>query len=139
MGGLGPKRDLATLQAQDWQGKAQAAASALSATQAQLKTLQDTIDRNAGIIKGLNDENTKIASDRDANLELARRLLNASKAIPTGPTVPAATGGQPVVSTSPASSDGSLADDIASVAQECEHNANQLNALIAEVLPQLGP
>jgi TolA-binding protein len=139
MGGLAPKKALAQLQAQDWQGKAQAAAVALTATQQQLKTLQDTIDRNAGIIQGLNDENTKIAADRDANLELAHRLLNsaARAASSSGAPVQKAPGGSAAAAASGAGSDGEAAGLLADAAGECERNADRLDALIAEVKPQL--
>lgn len=141
LGGLAPKRDLATLQAQDWQGKAQAAAAALVATQAQLKTLQDTDEHNQGVIKDLTDANTKIAADRDTQLDLAHRLLNAAKATSsTGSgAVPKAPSGQGPPGASGTAGDDRLASLLADTASECTRNANRLDALSAEITPQLGP
>lgn len=139
MGGLAPKAALAALQAQDWQGKAQAAAAALAATQVQLKTLQDTVDRNAGIIQGLHDENAKTAADRDANLDLAHRLLNsaAHPASTPGAPVQKTAGGQTIAAAGGAGGDGEAAGLLADAAGECERNADRLDALIAEIAPQL--
>ena len=139
MGGLAPKRDLATLQAQDWQGKAQAAAAALVATQGQLKTLQDTDARNAGIIKDLNDANLKTAADRDRNAGLYQRLLHRPPPSPTAghPAVPAPEGGQPAPGPGGASGGDPAPGLLADATAECARNADRLDKLSAEVTPQL--
>lgn len=139
MGGLGPKKDLATLQAQDWQGKAQAAAAALVATQVQLKALQDTDARNAGVIKELNDENLKTAADRDHNAELYRRLFHASTRPPAsgGPAVPEAQSGPAAADPGAAGSSTRVVILLTDLTAECERNADRLDALSAEVKSQL--
>jgi hypothetical protein len=137
MGGLGPKRDLATLQAQDWQGKAQAATAALSATQAQLKTLQDTTDRNAGIIRGLTDENIKTAAERDRNAGLYQRLLNRPPSPPAGGGAVLQAPGGPGAGGPGGASGGDAAPGLlADATAECQRNADRLDALSAQVIPQ---
>lgn len=139
MGGLAPVKALADLKAQDWQGKAQANAAALAATQLQLKTLQDTVDRNAGIIQGLNNENLKTAAERDHNADLYRRLFNN----PSGPTtarggsVPEATGASSAAGAGGAGGGGAAAGLLADASAECKRNADRLDAASAEVIPQV--
>jgi hypothetical protein len=139
LGGLAPKKALADLKAQDWQGKAQAAAAALVATQAQLKDLQDTDARNAGIIKDLNDANLKTAADRDRNADLYQRLLHraALPAPAAGPAMPAAQGGSGAAGPGGASSGDPAPGLLADATAECARNADRLDALSAQVTPQL--
>ncbi len=137
IGGLGPKSALAALQAQDWQAKAQATQVALTAVQAQLKNEQTVSANNSTVIAGLQNDNAKIQANWASDRALAQRLLNAASRPSSSSTVPEAKGGQPVVSTGPASGDGSIAGLLADAAAECQHNADQLNALIAEIKPQL--
>ena len=140
MGGLAPKKALSDLQAQDWQGKAQAAGVALSATQKQLKDLQDTDARNAGIIKDLNDENLKTAADRDRNAGLYQRLLHRAASIPAGgAAVPAPQGGQAASGPSGAGSSDPAAGLLADATAECTRNADRLDKLSAEIMPQAFP
>lgn len=138
MGSLAPKKALADLQAQNWEGKAQAAAAALSATQSQLKNLQDTDARNAGIIKDLNDANLKTAADRDHNADLYQRLLNRPSPRATGgAAVPAPEGGQSAPGAGGAGSGDAAAGLLADATAECTRNADRLDKLSAEVTPQL--
>jgi len=137
MGSLAPKRALAALQAADWQAKAQATQVALTAVQGQLKTLQATSANNSTVIQGLQNENAKITANWASDRTLAQRLLNAAARPSGGSPVPETQGGRAVVNHSTASSDGSIAGLLADAASECEHNASQLNALIAEIQPQL--
>jgi hypothetical protein len=139
MGGLAPKKALSDLQAQDWQGKAQAAAAALATTQAQLKSLQDTDARNAGVIKELNDENLKTAAARDHNADLYQRLLNrpASPSAPGGGAVPAPEGGSGTPGAGGAGSSDPAAGLLADATAECTRNADRLDKLSAEIIPQL--
>lgn len=139
MGGLAPRRDLAALQAQGWQQKAQAASAALAATQAQLKTAQATASANASTMQELQSENATIAADRDANVALAQRLLNsAARPLPAGgAAVSKAQSGSAAPAASAAGSNESAAGLLADTAAECERNADRLDALIAEVTPQL--
>lgn len=141
MGGLGPAKKLADLQAQDWQGKAQAATAALVATQAQLKRLQYTDAHNQGVIKDLNNANLKTAADRDHNADLYQRLLHrpASPAAVGGGPVSAPQGGQGPPAPSGASSGDPAAGLLADATAECTRNADRLDSLSAEVTPQAYP
>lgn len=91
--------------------------------------------RNALILEKLNDrekELSAVAGDRD----LARRLL-ARAAAAASSSVPTSQGGQTAANPSGASSDGSLAETVAAAIGECRRNADRLDALIAEITPQL--
>lgn len=138
MGGLAPKRALAALQAEDWQAKAQATQVALTAIQEQLKQAQATASNNASTLQVLESENAKIAADRDSNLELARRLLNAAR------TAPASSGPVPksgnLASASGAAGDpglGQTAGLLADAADESAQCAVAYNTLLAQIKPQL--
>lgn len=137
VGGLGPKASLAALQAQDWQAKAVATQNVLNAVQAQLKSAQATAANNSTVIQGLQNENAKITANWASDRALAQRLLNAAARPSGGSPMPETQGGRTVVNPSTASGDGSIAGLLADAAAECEHNASQLNALIAEIQPQL--
>lgn len=121
-------------QVADADSKAQEAAR--NALQAQVDARATTDQRNQGIIDDLTKRATSAESDRD----FARRLLGSS--IQTGtsgsgnpvsqanhqPGAPGASG---------AGSGPSLETEVAVAVGECEHDADQLDALIAEIKPQL--
>lgn len=138
VGGLSPKAALARLQAADWQAKAQGEEAARKAVQAQLAQAQTVSANNSTVIEKLQNENAQIAADRDHNLELARRLLNAQ----AGP----ASGAHPMPGTPdyPGTADpgtpsghGSVEGLLADAAAECDANRAQLDTLIAEIKPQV--
>lgn len=139
LGGLKPKADLAALQAQGWQEKAQATTVALAATQAQLATAQKTATANASTMQELQSENETIAADRDANVALAQRLLNAAPRplAPGAAAVSQTPSGSAAAGTGGEDGHDSPAVLLADTAAECERNADRLDALIAEVKPQL--
>lgn len=137
LGSLGPKRDLAALQAQDWEAKAQATQVALSAVQAQLKQEQTTSANNSTVIQGLQNDNAKITAGWASDRTLVQRLLNNASRPSSGGVVPKAPSGQATPTASPNPGDGSTASLFANAAIECQRNADQLNALIAEIAPQL--
>lgn len=139
LGGLSPKAALARLQAQDWQSKAQAEQVALTATQAQLKTLQVAAANNSIVIQGLQNDNAKIASNWASDRALVQRLLNDAKAAPAsgGGDMPKAGSGQPAFGAGGPDSDESIASLLADAASECDRNATRLDALSAEIRPQL--
>lgn len=120
-------------QVADADEKAQKAAA--DALQAQINTRLTTETNNGNVIAQLTAERDSAAADRD----LAQRLLNAAASHPTGPghSVPQAPGGQPTPAASPTDSGGSLTETLAAAIAECQHNANNLDALIAEIKPQL--
>lgn len=138
MGSLGPKRDLAALQAQDWQAKYSDSQAALTAVQGQLKQAQTVSANNSAVIQGLQSDNAKIAADRAADLQLARRLLNSANPATTGSgVVSKATSGQPTPGAGQPAGPSVLESLLADAAAESEHCAAQLNSLIAEIRPQL--
>lgn len=135
LGSLGPKRDLAALQAQDWKSKAQATEVALTAVQEQLTKAQAAASNNASTLQVLQSENAKIAADRDSNMELARRLLNSAR--PGSSAVPKA-GDLPSTShPAPNPGLGSVESMVVAAADESEECAIAYNTLLAQLKPQL--
>lgn len=114
--------------------KAQKAATA--ALQAQINTRLTIEANNEKVVSQLMAERDSTAVD----LDLSRRLLSAAAARPASPShsMPQAAGGQPAPAASPASGGGSLTQELAAAIDECRSNADQLDALIAEIKPQLG-
>jgi len=131
----------AHLQTSDAQARADGEDAVRKALQAQLAQAEAVSENNAQIVEKLNAENAQIAADRDGSLTRVRRLeqllVLASRASSANPSVsktgggPAAPGAGDPASTSPL--EGLLVD----AAAECEQTANQLNALIREIGPQL--
>lgn len=139
LGGLAPKRALAQLQAADWQAKAQATQVALTAVQNQLAAFQAVSANNVTVIQDLQNDNAKIAADRDANLQLAHRLLNLAKApaAPGGGDVPKAGNLTPVAGSTSNPGAGPLESLVADVADESAQCALTYNALLSQLKPQL--
>ena len=138
LGAQAPKRALAALQAQDWQSKAQASAAALAEVQGQLATARQVAANNEFIMGGLRSENAQIAADRDANLALARQLLNSqARPAASGGAVPAPADRQQPVGAGDTAAPTRAESMVVDAADECEQTANQLNALIAQLKPQL--
>lgn len=137
-GAMAPKSALADLQAQDWESKYQASQIALSTVQGQLKQAQVVSANNSKAIQDLNDENAKITADRGASMLLAQRLLNAAKTLPaSSPVVSQTSGGQPTIGAGDTASLSEIEGMVVNSSDECEQTANQLNALIAQLKPQL--
>lgn len=138
LGGLSPKASLAALKAQGWQDKYQASQAALLATQKQLADSTATAANNARTAQDLQDENAKIAAGWASDRELAQRLLNASRVLPApSPLLPQTGGGPPAPAPSGTSVDGRIGDLLANAAAECKRNAARLDAVSAQIIPQL--
>jgi hypothetical protein len=140
-GGLQPKAALARLQAADWQAKAQGEEAARKAVEAQLEKAQTVSANNAQAVEKLNAQNAQIAADRDDTLARVRRLeqllVVASRPAAHGADVPKA-GSRPVATGTGDTPGTSRAEELlVAAAGECEQTANQLNALIAQIEPQL--
>ena len=120
-------------QVADADEKAQQAAA--DALQAQITARLTTEANNGKVISQLMAERDSAATDRD----LAQRLLIAAQSHPTAPghSVPQAAGGQPATGASAAPGGASLTETLAAAVAECQHNADNLDALIAEIKPQL--
>lgn len=127
------------LQTADATTRAQGEEAVRQALQKQLDTVKATSVNNAQVIGRLQDENTQIAADRDSTRLLVQRLLNsqASPATTPGPAVPETSSGQPAPAASGAGGNGSVADFLVAAAEECERNADRLDALSAQIRPQL--
>ena len=120
-------------QVADADAKAQKAAA--DALQAQINTRLTTEANNGKVISQLMAERDTAALDRD----IAQRLLAAAAARAAAPNrpVPQTAGGQAAPTAGPAAGGGSLTEELAAAIDECRANANQLDALIAEIKPQL--
>jgi hypothetical protein len=129
------------LQAADWQAKAQGEVAAKEALAKQLVQAQRVSQNNSEAMQRLNNENAQTLQDRDAVIARVHRLeqlLSAQAArAASGAQVPA-TGSRP----GPASAGGDpgigrAGELLIAARDECKRNASRLNALIAEVNPQL--
>jgi hypothetical protein len=127
-----------SLQVADAQQRADGEAAVRKTLEGQLAQAEATSRNNAESMGRLANENAQIAHDRDANLALARRLLAGQtrsapkgRGLPTSPSGPDPPGARDPGP--PTEAEGLLVD----VADGYERCVNQLNALIAEVKPQL--
>lgn len=128
----------AALQSSDATARAAGEEAVRKNLQAQLDTLRSTSANNAAVIGKLQNENASIAADRDANMDLARRLLaGPARSTPAGSGLPQADRGQAAAGASGTGSNESLASAVADVADECDRNANRLDALSGQIGPQL--
>lgn len=107
--------------------------AARDALQAQIQTRLQTEANNTHVIAQLQAERDRAVSDRD----IAERLLLAAKASSRSAAVPQAPDRPGTAPAGPADSGGGLAEALAAAIDECRGNANQLDALIAELKPQL--
>lgn len=136
------------LRADDWQGRAQRAETARKAVEGQIDTLQKALGNNAKVMHELEEKHVTVESQ----LGTARRLLAAAKAAGAsrGCPVPEAGSGRPSAEAGEAAGDrgpGAVPDGgefgdlleraISAVLAECKGNANNQDALIAEIKPQL--
>lgn len=121
-------------QVADADEKAQAAANQALQTEVSARFSAET--HNAQVIHDLQSQ----ADTSAADVLLARRLLSAAatprSASPSG-SVPQAHGQSGTAPASPADGRGGLTETLATAIDECRHNADQLDALIAEIKPQL--
>jgi hypothetical protein len=126
------------LQAADATDRSQALAKVAQAYQDQLVEAQAVSSNNSAVIGKLQNENAAIASDRDATVARVNRLLAlASRPAPSAGHLPEAGSGQGTPSPSGDAGDDGLRSLLVSAHDECERNANRLNALSAEITPQL--
>lgn len=126
------------LQAQDWQSQANAQEAAKTVIAAQLVQAQATSANNAQSLVNLANENAQITADRDANLALARRLLSGqARSCPAGGAVSKAPDHPAAAPAGGPQSPTRAESLLVAAADESERCANQLNALIAQIRPQL--
>jgi len=131
----------AHIQASDAQARADGEAAVRKALQAQLAQAQAVSENNAQIVEKLNAENAQIAADRDGTLTRVRRLeqllVLASRAAAPNPSVSKTGGGPAAPGTGDPPGASSLEGLLVDASTECEQTANQLNALIGQISPQL--
>lgn len=125
------------LQASDAAQRADGEEAVRKNLQAQLDTLKATQANNSTVIGKLQDENAKLTADRAANLVLAHRLLDGPKPAAENSPVPETDHRQAAAPASGAGQDGPLAQLLVDVREECGRNADRLDALSAEIAPQL--
>lgn len=129
---------LASYKAQVADADEQAQKAAADALQAQVNARLTTEANNGKVISELTQERDNALHDRDANLALAHRLLSdQARSAGAGRSVPQAAGGSITPAASGAKQNESLAGLLVDTADECERNADRLDALIAEIKPQL--
>lgn len=126
-----------TLQAENWEGLAQREAAARKAVEGQLAQARAVSTNNAQVLHDLQTQSAAIVADRDRTNDLVRRLLARQARPAASPVVPETGGITGAARAGEAGSDERLAELLGNVADECRANAAHLNALIAEVKPQL--
>ena len=140
-GGLQPKAALVRLQAADWQAKALGEEAARKTVEAKLAQAQAVSANNAQTVEKLSAENAKIAADRDDTLARVRRLeqllVVASRTTAPRRDVSEAGSGSNVAGPGDTPGPTRAEELLVAASGECEQTANQLNALIAEIRPQL--
>lgn len=137
-GGMPYKMKYEALQAENWKEKAEAEIAAKVVVTGQLMALQTQAKVNADAMQNLATQNAQITRDRDVNVALARRLLNSqARSTSTGCAVPKTADQPAAAAAGGARQDDSLAQLVADVADECTRNADRLDALIAQISPQL--
>lgn len=126
------------LQAEDWKAKAVGEMVYRKAVEAQLAQAHATSANNAQVIRDLQDTTAAIAADRDRSRELARRLLaSAARSRPASDPV-SETPDQPrTARAGETTGTVEVGELLVDAAAECRGNAAQLDALIAQLRPQL--
>jgi len=128
----------ARLQAIDAADRADREAVAAQALRNQIADRAKTDAVNAKVIEDLKHETDSIAADRNRTLLLARRLLADAGANLACSGAVSQTGPGPGASgASGTSQNESIIRLLADAHDECERNADRLDALIAEIKPQL--
>lgn len=126
------------IQVADANSRAQQAAR--QALEAQIIERSRIDKRNAEVLADYVQTNAVIAADRDRSRDLARRLLAAAaKARAATPSdhLPEAANRPETLRTREAGSATEIVELLTDTSAECRGNAAQLNALIAELRPQL--
>lgn len=125
------------LQAAHAQEMADAQEAGRKALQAQLEQFQATSANNAKVIHDLQDQTQQAQADSARDRDLVQRLLNAASRNPGYHTVSEASHQPGATPAGQAPGDGQTGELLVATADECRANARQLNALIAEIQPQL--
>jgi hypothetical protein len=113
--------------------QANAQKAARAAIQAQIDTANATDKRNAEIIASLNHQ----VDDAVGDLSVANRLLVAARARTSASHPMPETADQPRATPPGGTPGDGLADSVAAAIGECRRNSRRLDALIAEISPQI--
>lgn len=128
-----------SLQTADTQERLRGEEAMRKALQAQLDAAQATSTNNAKVIHDLQTQNATIGADRDHTNELVKRLLaRAARSGPAGGSVPETPDQRGTAPAGRAAGDDSVTSLLGDTADECQRNAQRLDALIAQITPQLG-
>lgn len=99
------------------------------------KSRDEALEANEAI---QNDYTQKLSATAAAGADLAQRLRNAEARLAANRSAPSqASGGQGAPDPGPTASDARLTSLLGNAFAECAANADQLDALIAEVQPQI--
>ena len=125
-----------------WQAEeAQRQKGATEALQAQIKARLTTEANNSKVIQSLQNENAQIVADRDGTLTRVRRLeqllVLASHPAPGGSGVSQAGGGSDPLTAGGDAGPTEVEQLLIDAKEEAGRNAARLNALIAQIRPQL--
>lgn len=128
----------ATSEAKGWQTQALAEQAARKATEDRLATLQTTLANNQKVSHALQDQNAALVADRARTHDLVQRLLVAAARSGTPRDPMPETGDRPAPpGTRGETGNESLGSLLTDAADECKRNANRLDALGAQIRPQL--
>jgi hypothetical protein len=126
-----------TLQAADYEGLSQREQAARKALEGQLTQARAVSTNNAQVLHDLQTQTAAIVADRDRTNDLVHRLLTRQARPAASPVVSQAADQPGTARASEAGGDERLGELLGDAATECRTNAAQLNALIAQVKPQL--
>jgi len=129
------------LQLADAQTRSEGEAAVRTALTQELAQAQETTHNNQSAMVILANQNAQTAADRDATVDRVRRLerLLAAEAARTAASsaVPKAGSGSPAAGTAGDEGIDRAGELLIAARDECRRNANRLQALIAEISPQL--
>ena len=132
------KQQYDALEAQNWQSKAAAETLARKALESQLADLQATTAHNAQVMNDLQQQNDTIGAEHANTVALAARLLGDKTRCAAGASdLSKALDNTAIAAASQARRADQLAELLANAYDESVENADQLDALIKEIQPQL--
>lgn len=124
--------------AHQWQQKAKGEETARKALEKQLADANATATNNRQVMHELQQDTVAILAKRDIAINFYRGLLaNASRSRADSLGLPKAADRPPAAGASREGSGEKIAGLLADVDAECARNANRLDALSAEIRPQL--
>lgn len=124
--------------AAQWQQKAMGEETARKALEKQLSDAHATADNNRQVMHDLQQDAAAVVADRDNSIAFYRGLLaNAARSRTSGSGVSETSDRRPSAGASGEGSGSDVAQLLVNASEECSRNANRLDALIAQIKPQL--